>query len=176
MSEGAGLTAAGERARAAVRAALDELELSWSEARPGLFSVALPGTQKLSTECALEVGRYGLGLRAFVCRRPDENHSGVYRWLLQHNLKLRGVCFSLDAVGDIYLTGTLSLDAVSPAAVDRVLGEVAATSDASFNPILELGFARSIAREWAWRRSRGESTANLSAFAHLAPPADAPDV
>jgi hypothetical protein len=175
VSEGAGLTAAGERARAAVRTALDGLDLRWSEARPGLFSVALPGTHKLSTECALEVGRYSLGLRAFVCRRPDENHAEVYRWLLQHNLKLRGVCFSLDAVGDIHLTGSLGLDAVSPAAVDRVLGEVAATSDASFNRILELGFAGSIAREWAWRRSRGESTANLAAFAHLAPPPDEPE-
>jgi hypothetical protein len=175
MSDGAQLTAAGERARAAVRTALDELDLPWSEARPGLFSVALPGTHKLRTECALEIGRYGLGLRAFVCRRPDENHAEVYRWLLQHNLKLRGVCFSLDAVGDIYLTGTLGLDAVSPAAVDQVLGVVAETADASFNPILELGFAGSIAREWAWRRSRGESTANLAAFAHLAPPVDQPE-
>jgi hypothetical protein len=174
VSEEAGLTAAGERAGAAVRTALDELGLPWSEARPGLFSVTLPGTHKLSTECALEVGRYGLGVRAFVCRRPDENHAEVYRWLLQHNLKLRGVCFSLDAVGDIYLTGTLGLDAVTPAVVDQVLGVVAETSDTSFNPILELGFARSIAREWAWRRSRGESTANLAAFAHLAPPVDEP--
>jgi len=170
VADPAELTPAQQGVRVVVRTALEDLDLDWSEARPGLFSVSLPGTHKLSTECALEVGRYSLGLRAFVCRRPDENHAAVYRWLLQHNLKLRGVCFSLDAVGDIYLTGTLSLDAVSPAAVDRVLGEVAATSDASFNPILELGFARSIAREWAWRRSRGESTANLTAFAHLAPP------
>jgi hypothetical protein len=35
--------------------------------------------------------------------------------------------------------------------------------------ILELGFAESIRQEWAWRRSRGESTANLAAFIHLDP-------
>ena len=46
---------------------------------------------------------------------------------------------------------------------------VADTSDSSFNTILELGFAESIRREWAWRRSRGESTANLAAFTHLDP-------
>ena len=172
MGDGEQLAAAGERARAAVRTALASLDLPWSEARPGLFSVTLPGTRKLTTECALEVGRYGLGVRAFVCRRPDENDEGVYRWLLQRNLKLRGVCFSLDAVGDIYLTGNLALAAVTSTAVDQVLGEVAGTADASFNPILELGFAASIAREWAWRRSRGESTANLAAFAHLAPPVE----
>src|SRR3712207_1120944 len=149
------MSAAGERVRSLVSAVLAELDLPWSETRPGLFSVTLPGTRKLTTACALEVGDHGLGVRAFVCRRPDENHEQVFRWLLQHNLKLRTICFSLDAVGDVHLTGTLPLDAVTPAAVDRVLGEVAETADASFNPLLELGFADSIRREWAWRRARG---------------------
>ncbi|GAA1426810.1 YbjN domain-containing protein [Microlunatus lacustris] len=149
--------------------ALAELELPWSETRPGLFAVTLPGTAKLSTECALEVGRHGVAVRAFVARRPDENHAEVYRWLLERNLKLRGICFSLDAAGDIHLTGTVPLESVSSTVVDQLLGAVAETADASFNPILERGFATSIAREWAWRRSRGESTANLAAFAHLDP-------
>lgn len=153
-----------------VRTVLAELGLPWSERRPGVFSVSLPGTAKLVTECALEVGRYTLGIRAFVVRQPDENHAAVYRWLLERNLKLHTVCFSLDALGDVYLTGSLPLAAVTEAALDHVLGTVADTADASFNPVLELGFATSIAREWAWRRSRGESTANLAAFAHLAPP------
>ena len=32
--------------------------------------------------------------------------------------------------------------------------------------------AESIRREWALRQARGESTANLAAFSHLAPEAD----
>ena len=75
-------------------------------------------------------------------------------------------------MGDIYLTGRVSLPAVTPEEVDRLLGAVARTSDDSFNTILELGFADSIRREWAWRRSRGESTANLAAFTHLDPGPD----
>ena len=166
---GGALPAAGQAAREAVRVALEALDLPWSETRPGLFAVTLPGTAKLSTACALEVGRHGLAVRAFVARRPDENHAEVYRWLLERNLRLRGVGFSLDAAGDIHLTGTLPLESVTATVVDQVLGTVAETADASFNPILERGFATSIAREWAWRRSRGESTANLAAFAHLDP-------
>ena len=158
-----------ERAAQAVRQVLGELELAWTEKQPGLFSVALPGTRKLSTECALEVGTYGLGVRAFVARRPDENHKGVYRWLLERNLKLHGVAFCLDSLGDVYLAGRVALASVTPEEIDRLLGEVADTADSSFNTILELGFAESIRREWAWRRSRGESTANLAAFAHLDP-------
>ena len=72
-------------------------------------------------------------------------------------------------MGDIYLNGRASLAAGSPDEVDRLLGAVAQTSDDSFNTIVELGFADSIRREWAWRRSRGESTANLAAFTHLDP-------
>jgi hypothetical protein len=158
-----------EEALHAVRAALAELDLTWSEPSPGLFSVSLPGTRKLVTECALEIGRHALEIRAFVARRPDENHAGVYRWLLERNLKLYGVGFAVDALGDIYLTGRIGLDRVDATEIDRILGVVATTADDSFNVILELGFAESIRREWVWRRSRGESTANLEAFRHLDP-------
>jgi len=64
-----------------IRAELSELDLEWAESEPGLFSVSLPGTRKLVTECALQVGRHGMNVRAFVARNPDENHAAVYRWL-----------------------------------------------------------------------------------------------
>jgi Putative bacterial sensory transduction regulator len=152
-----------------IRAELSELDLDWTESASGLFSVSLPGTRKLVTECALQVGKHGMNLRAFVARKPDENHVGVYRWLLERNLKLHGICFAVDALGDIYLTGNVPIGLVSRAEVDRLLGAVAEAADDSFNVILELGFAESIRQEWAWRRSRGESTANLAAFTQLDP-------
>jgi Putative bacterial sensory transduction regulator len=158
-----------DRAINEIRVQLSELELDWTESSAGLFSVSLPGTNKLITECALEVGAYGLSVRAFVARKPDENHVGVYRWLLERNLKLHGICFALDALGDIYLTGGIPLELVTRTEIDRLLGAVAEAADDSFNVILELGFAESIRKEWAWRRSRGESTANLAAFTHLDP-------
>jgi hypothetical protein len=152
-----------------IRAELSELDLDWAESAPGLFSVSLPGTRKLITECALQVGKHGMNVRAFVARRPDENHAGVYRWLLERNLKLHGICFAVDALGDIYLTGSEPVELVTRAEVDRLLGAVAEAADDSFTVILELGFAESIRQEWVWRRSRGESTANLAAFTHLDP-------
>ena len=158
-----------EHAIGEIHAELSELDLDWAESAPGLFSVSLPGTRKLVTECALQVGKHGLNLRAFVARKPDENHVGVYRWLLERNLKLHGVCFAVDALGDIYLMGSLPVELVSRTEVDRLLGAVAEAADDSFNVILELGFAESIRQEWAWRRARGESTANLAAFSHLDP-------
>ena len=77
------------------------------------------------------------------------------------------LAFAINELGDIYLVGRLPLAAVSAQELDRIIGAVLQYSDSSFNTLLELGFADAIRREWAWRVSRGESLANLEAFAHL---------
>ena len=73
---------------------------------------------------------------------------------------------------DIHLVGRVGLHAVDDDELDRVLGQVLEAADGDFNTLIELGFASSIRREWAWRESRGESLANLRAFAHLVPGSD----
>jgi hypothetical protein len=147
-----------------LREVLADSELEWKELSDGVFMVVLPGERKLQTPCRLDVGPHALGVHAFVCRQPDENHERVYRWLLERNLRLFGVAFAVDQTGDIYLDGRLPLSSVTPEELDRLLGAVLSYSDESFNTILELGFATSIRREWEWRTARGESTANLEAF------------
>ena len=157
---------------AVVTAALDERELPYLRRDHGRFFVTLPGTKKLQTHCWLIISPHALLVEAFVCRRPDENHEGVYRWLLQRNARLYGVHYTIDEPGDIHLVGRLGRHAVTDDELDRILGQVLEAADGDFNLLLELGFSTSIRREWAWRTSRGESTANLSAFAHLAPDDD----
>jgi len=147
-----------------VRTALADSGLVWKEIAEGSFTVELPGEKKLQTPCRLDVGEHALGVHAFVARAPDENHERVYRWLLERNLRLFGVSFAVDHLGDIYLDGRLPLSAVTPDEIDRLLGAVLTYADESFNTILELGFASSIRKEWEWRKSRGESTRNLEAF------------
>ena len=109
-----------------------------------------------------------------MVRSADENHEGVFRWLLERNAKLAGIAFAIDHLGDVYLVGRLPLAAVTADEVDRLLGTVLEAADSSFNTLLELGFASSIRREWAWRLKRGEPTFNLAAFERLRPetPAD----
>jgi hypothetical protein len=133
---------------------------------PGLI-VELPGERKLKTNTILTVGEHSVRVEAFVCRKPDENQEGVYRFLLKRNRRLYGVAYTLDNVGDIYLVGRMSLASVDAAEVDRVLGQVLEAVDSDFNMLLELGFRSSIQKEWQWRVSRGESLKNLRAFAHL---------
>jgi len=147
-----------------LRAYLEANELEYDEPRPGQFAFALPGEKKLQTPVRLDIGTHALAVHAFVCRRPDENRERVYEWLLQRNLKLYGVAFAVDRLGDIYLDGRLPLSVLEEDELDRLLGTVLATADDSFNAILELGFASSIRKEWEWRKLRGESTRNLEAF------------
>ncbi|MBV8179830.1 MAG: YbjN domain-containing protein [Mycobacterium sp.] len=133
---------------------------------PGLI-VELPGERKLKTNTILSIGEHSVRVEAFVCRKPDENQEGVYRFLLKRNRRLYGVAYTLDNVGDIYLVGRMSLPSVDAAEIDRVLGQVLEAVDTDFNTLLELGFRSSIQKEWEWRVSRGESLKNLEAFAHL---------
>ena len=150
-----------------VAAALLGLEVEHHRRAPGQFLVTLPGTARLQTHCWLVVRDHSLFVQAFVCRQPDENHEGVYRFLLQRNARLYGVHYTLDRIGDIHLVGRVPLHAVTSDEVDRVLGQVLEAADGDFNTLLELGFATSIRKEHAWRVERGEPTANLKAFRHL---------
>lgn len=155
---------------AVIASVLDERELSYQHPSEGAFFIGLPGTHKLLTNTWLVVGDHSLLVEAFVVRHPDENQEEFWRYLMERNARTYGVHFCADPVGDVYLVGRVSLDAVTPDELDRLLGCVLEYSDRTFDTLLELGFAESIRREWRWRVSRGESLANLRAFARFADP------
>jgi hypothetical protein len=164
---GAGAGAGAGDVDGVLAAALAELEVEHTRRAAGQYLVTLPGANRLQTHCWLVVGEHALFVQAFVCRRPDEAFEGVYRFLLQRNARLYGVHYALDRIGDIHLVGRSALHAVTRDELDRLLGQVLEAADGDFNTLLELGFASSIRREYAWRTERGESIANLAAFEHL---------
>ena len=153
-----------------IRTTLDERELEYNRTGEGAYLVKLPGTHKLATMCWLVVGAHSMLVEAFVMRRPDENRERLYDFMLQRNARMYGVAFSVDPVGDVYLVGRIALHAVTPDEVDRLLGSVLSYADDNFDAMLEIGFATSIRKEWEWRVKRGESLANLQAFARFADP------
>ena len=163
-----GLTPAQAGAEAAIEQALAGLGLVPERPQPGSFLVRLPGQHKLATMTWLIVSTHSLHVEAFFCRQPDEEHARFYRFLLERNGQLYGVHFALDPQGDVYLVGRLPLASVTADEVDRLLGCVLSYSDGNFNQALSIGFASSIRKEWAWRVKRGESLANLAAFARFA--------
>jgi hypothetical protein len=158
---------------AVLGAVLDELGVDYESPEPGSYLVALRGEHKLQTMTWLIAGRHSLLVEAFFCRQPDENHAVFYRFLLEHNARMYGVHFALDPVGDVYLVGRQPLAAISADEIDRLLGCVLSYADDTFDQALMIGFASAIKKEFAWRVKRGESLANLRAFARLTGQPDA---
>lgn len=154
-----------------VRDALTEHQLDYDESQPGAFLVKLPGTHKLATMTWLVIGDHSLHIEAFFIRKPDENAEAFYKWLLERNARMFAVSFAVDNIGDVYLVGRLPLSAVDADTIDLVLGSVLTYADEWFDQALKIGFRTSIEREWDWRVKRGESLANLQAFASFADPA-----
>ncbi|MEE2032037.1 type III secretion system chaperone family protein [Rhodococcus chondri] len=150
-----------------IESTLKDRELEFSRKEGGNFVVDLPGDNKLKTTTLLTVGTHGVRVEAFVCRKPDENFEGVYRYLLRRNRRLYSVAYTLDKAGDIYLVGRIAEHAVTPEELDAVLGQVLEAADYDFNIIVGLGFLSSITREWEWRVSRGEPLRNLEPFRNL---------
>ena len=146
---------------------LDSHDIDFERNSDSAFFLTLPGEKKLQTHCALVVGDHSVSINAFVIRKPDENSKVVHEWLLKKNASMYCVAFAINELGDIYLVGRLPFSSITDQELDRVIGAVLQYSDSSFNPLLEIGFSSAIRREWAWRVSRGESLANLEAFAHL---------
>lgn len=164
----------GVDATGTVERTLNDAGLEWESPGDGHYVVTLPGTRKLSTTCSLVIGKHSLSINAFVVRHPDENEPAVHRWLLERNTRLYGMGYAIDRLGDIYLVGKLPLSAVTAEELDRLLGTVLENADGSFNTLLEMGFATAIRKEYVWRTSRGETTRNLDAFAHLTDPKPGP--
>ncbi|MEU1983574.1 YbjN domain-containing protein [Nocardia sp. NPDC019395] len=156
-----------------VEETLRDREIEYTHPGDGVFVAILPGERKLKTAVMLTVGGHGVRYESFVCRKPDENFEGVYKFLLRRNRRLYGVAYTLDKLGDIYLVGRAATHSVTAEELDRIFGQILEAVDGDFNTLLELGFAESIRKEWKWRVSRGESLQNLRAFEHLV---DTPEV
>jgi hypothetical protein len=157
----------GDDHAAVIEGVLAERELEWERTGPESFVVTLPGTHKLKTVTNLILGAHALRVEAFVMRQPDERREELWAFLLQHNARMYGVSWSIDNVGDVYLTGRVPRHAITADEIDRLLGAVLTYADETFDTMLEIGFRTAIRREWAWRVSRGESLANLQAFRHM---------
>jgi hypothetical protein len=140
-----------ERLDALISTTLADLELAFEHVETGSFLVTLEGEHKLRTMTWLVVRDHTLLVEAFFMRAPAENAAGTYAFLLGRNARTYGVHFSIDRVGDIFLTGQLPLGAVTAEEIDRVLGCVGTYADENFDPAIALGFASAIEREKAWR-------------------------
>lgn len=115
----------------------------------------LSGEWKRAIPVLIELGERSLQVTSLFCGAPDEGHVDVYRVLLQRNQRAHAVHFALDDEGDVVLLGRVPREALDGASFDRLLGEVLATADETYNQVLRAGFATYIGREQRWRAAHG---------------------
>ncbi|EIV94262.1 YbjN domain-containing protein [Frankia sp. QA3] len=155
-------TAERERLDTLIADTLTDLGLAYERVNAGSFLVTLEGEHKLRTMTWLVVQDHTLLVDAFFMRAPAENAAGTYAFLLGRNAKTYGVHFSIDRVGDIFLTGQIPLLAVTAEEIDRILGCVGTYADDNFDPAIALGFAAAIEREKAWRAKLAADAGNAA--------------
>ena len=119
------------------------------------WMITLAGEHKRTVAVTVSVGDHTMTAQSFFMRAPDEDTHGVYGLLLRRNLRSYTLRFALHPDGDVLLVGVLPLAAVTDGELDRMLGQLLAVADSTFDEALRLGFAHYIEREQAWRRRSG---------------------
>ncbi len=103
--------------------------------------VRMVGEEKDFTTVWLTLGQRTLRYETYVMPAPEENRLAVLEMVLRRNDRLVGVHFSIGAEDALYLCGAIPDSAVTSAELDRVLGTVYATVEATFRPLVRLAFA-----------------------------------
>ncbi len=145
-------------ARETIEAYLSERDIRYERVSDADWAIQLHGEKKLSITVLFALRERTLQVESFFIRRPAENHADLYRLLLRTNMRLYGVRFAVDDLGDVYLVGRFPIEAVSDEELDRVLGAILQTSDELFMPAIEIGFASYLKRDLAWRAAQGTPT------------------
>ncbi len=104
---------------------LTELAVPFERVEAGAYVVELHGAKRPRTWLWLVAGEQAVQLEAFVMHMITGADTGrVHAHLLRRNLGLRTVHYATDDVGDLFLVGSLPLEALSDRGLDGVLGEV----------------------------------------------------
>jgi hypothetical protein len=142
-------------ASATIAAYLDERDIRYERVSDADWAIQLRGERKLSITVLFALRERTLQVESFFIRRPAENHADLYRLLLRTNMRIYGVRFALDDLGDVYLVGRFPVESLTEEELDRVLGAIFSISEELFMPAIEVGFASYLKRDLAWRAAQG---------------------
>jgi len=130
--------------------ALTALGAPFERVEAGAYVVTLPGRRRPTTLVWLLAGEQAVTVEAFVLHVIGvADPARLHRHLLARNLRLRGVHFGLDDVGDVFLTGSLPHASADEAGLDRLLGEVLQLLEDEQDTLLALAYGDRLDRDSA---------------------------
>ena len=140
-----------------ISAYLRDRDIRHERATGSGWALQLKGDKRHSITVLFALRERTLAVESFFMRRPAENHADFYAILLRANMRMYGVRFGIDDVGDVFLTARVALEAVTEDELDRLLGAILTESDSLFMPAIETGFTSYLARDMAWRAAQQPS-------------------
>jgi len=103
--------------------------------------VRLRGEEKDVWTAWWTLGQRTLKFETYLMPAPEENRAEVFEQLLRRNRKLTGLQLQIGEEDAIFLAGSLPVDAVNDAELDRILGSMWAAVELIFRPAMRLAFA-----------------------------------
>jgi len=103
--------------------------------------VRLAGDERDFTTIWFTLGQRTLKYESYVLAAPEENHAGLFQFLLRQNFGLVGVRFAVGPEDAIFLTGESPFLSVDGDELDRIVGTIFEAVERFFKPMLRIGFA-----------------------------------
>lgn len=95
----------------------------------------------------LHLGQRTLRYETYVMPAPEDNAEALWENALRRNERLVGAHFSIGIEDALFLRGELPLASLSEAELDRAVGTLYDTVEASFPTLIRIGFARRFASD-----------------------------
>jgi hypothetical protein len=111
--------------------------------------VRLRGDEKEHITLWMTLGQRTLRYECYVMPAPIDNVAAVYELVLRRNERLVGAHFAIGIEDAIFLHGELPLAALDEDELDRVIGTLYATVEATFPALIRLGYASKFAADVA---------------------------
>jgi hypothetical protein len=116
-----------------------ESAVEYTEELEGRIAVRMRQTAREATTVWFKVGQRSLEYEAYLI--PTQSADGeVFRQALVRNSRGWRAFFALDGEGGLVLRGRLAAIAVTPEELDQALGEIYATVEAAFRPMVRAAF------------------------------------
>ena len=97
----------------------------------------------------LHLGQRTLRYETYVMPAPEDNAEALWENALRRNERLVGAHFSIGVEDALFLRGELPLGLLSEAELDRAVGTLYDTVEASFPTLIRIGFARRFGQQLA---------------------------
>ena len=119
----------------------DDTSAVWSGEHDGRLGVRLEQQARDATTIWFDVGERTLLAEAYLLPSPRHAPAEVYRLALRRNQRSWPAYIAMDADGDLYVRSRLTLDALTPRAIDEAVAAIYEVVELSFRPMVRAGFA-----------------------------------